>query len=376
MGIAHLDVQPAHAVGAVFLIGHPARGRARGRSLAEGKHAGAARFGREEGIGVQADEQIGLHPLGFLHPHMQGHKIIGVTRQEGAHRQVAALGFQHRAIDAVAQAQSDFKDHIFFTGPFGADGARVFAPMARIQRHHNHAIGGRRRGRDRRRRRRRGRGFGFGGDRRLHARMFGQQIAQGVLRCRALGPLGNQGFQGVGHLCGVEVQHQTVVVIGLATFDRWQGENLGLHHLAQIQNQPHGGGGELAHPHPCDEGVIGAHFAHQLSQCRVQLDALDVHRQPWGIGHKQGLRLQGCVRLDGDPGVLCCRPDPYRHNAGASRELGCAQQQHQAARAQGLAACQARACGTVHWLHANKASPQALCAVRVARRTSPSATLS
>jgi len=36
---------------------------------------------------MQADEDVGLHPPCFLHPHMQGHKEVGIARQIGPHGQ-------------------------------------------------------------------------------------------------------------------------------------------------------------------------------------------------------------------------------------------------------------------------------------------------
>ena len=69
-----------------------------------------------------------------------------------------------------------------------------------------------------------------------------------------------------------------MLVLGLSGFDGRQLKHLGLHHGAQIEHQANRGRGELAHPHTRDVGVVRAHFAHQLAQSGVELNAFDVHR--------------------------------------------------------------------------------------------------
>ena len=86
---------------------------------------------------MHTHKEIGLHFSGFLNPYMKGHKVIGITRQVGAHG--AALDLA--GIDAISKLQSDLKHHIFFLGAIGADGTRVFATMARINGHHNQPVG-------------------------------------------------------------------------------------------------------------------------------------------------------------------------------------------------------------------------------------------
>ena len=163
--------------------------------------------------------------------------------------------------------------------------------------------------------------------------------------------LGDQGFQRIRGFSGVEVQHQSVLVLGLSGFDRRQLKHLGLHHGAQIEHQSHRGRGELAHPNAGDVGVVRAHLADQLAQGGVELNALDVHRQARRVGHKLCLGGQSVVGLNGHPRVVFGRPHTHRQNSRAVRQLVQAQAQHQAAGFEQMAA-----------LHANKASPQALCA--------------
>ena len=65
--------------------------------MTEGKHAGALRTWREEGVGVDTHKQVSLHLSGLLHPHMQGNKKIGVTREVGAN----GIAIDLACIDAI-----------------------------------------------------------------------------------------------------------------------------------------------------------------------------------------------------------------------------------------------------------------------------------
>ena len=139
LGIPSLDVQATDQIGLVFLCGHPARCRAGRAALAQRKDAGALRAGCKKRIGVDADEQVGLHMAGLLHPHMQGHKKIGVAREVGA-QGVAVDG---GGVNAIPQAVGQTQHHVFFLRAAGSDGAGVFAAMTGVQRDDDQAIGGR-----------------------------------------------------------------------------------------------------------------------------------------------------------------------------------------------------------------------------------------
>ncbi len=106
-------------------------------ALAQRKHAGAARAGGEEGVGMDADEQVGLHPPGLLHAHLQRHKKIGVAREEGAHRVAVDGG----GVDAVAQQVGHLEHHVFLARAARADGAGVFAAVAGVERDDDQAVG-------------------------------------------------------------------------------------------------------------------------------------------------------------------------------------------------------------------------------------------
>ena len=89
---------------------------------------------------MQADEQVGLHPACLGHALLQGHKEIAVARQVGLH----GIALDAAGIDALAQAQGQFQHHIFLARAGRADGARVFAAVARVERDHDQPVGARR----------------------------------------------------------------------------------------------------------------------------------------------------------------------------------------------------------------------------------------
>ena len=66
---------------------------------AEREHRRAARLGVHERIGVDRDEQVGLHAARLLDALVQRHEEVGVARQHRAHVRVR--------VDAVAQQQRD-----------------------------------------------------------------------------------------------------------------------------------------------------------------------------------------------------------------------------------------------------------------------------
>ena len=82
---------------------------------------------------MNADKQVSLHALCLLHANVQRHKKVRVTRQVSAH-----VGLR---VDAVAQAQRNLQHHVFFTRAAGVYRAGVFAPVARVQRNNDQAVG-------------------------------------------------------------------------------------------------------------------------------------------------------------------------------------------------------------------------------------------
>ena len=77
---------------------------------------------------MQAHKEVGLHPPGFLHAHMQGDKKIAIARQVGAHRVAIDAG----SVDTVAQQKSQLQHHVFFLRAAGPEGTRIFAAMAGV----------------------------------------------------------------------------------------------------------------------------------------------------------------------------------------------------------------------------------------------------
>ena len=124
---------------------------------------------RDEGIGVNADEQVGLHASRLLHPRVQWHKIIGIAREEGAHRIVADAA----AVDAFGQQTGNPQYHVFFSCAAGAYGTGILAAMAGIKCHDDQPVG--------LARQLQGWGFGLHGRRNRRAgRTFGSPgVAQG-----------------------------------------------------------------------------------------------------------------------------------------------------------------------------------------------------
>jgi len=126
------DVDATDQVGLVFLGSHPAR-RAAGRAaLAEGEHAGALRSGVKKASACRLDEQVGLHPPGFLYPHPQRHEEVGIAGQEGAHADCP------RTLVRLIRSRSRWRQaqhHVLLAGATRPNGTGVFAAVARIQRH-------------------------------------------------------------------------------------------------------------------------------------------------------------------------------------------------------------------------------------------------
>ena len=181
--------------------------------------------------------------------------------------------------------------------------------------------------------------------------------------------LGNQRFQRIGDLAGVQVQHQAVLIAGLAGAarrHRCQPEDLGLYHLPQIEHQSDGGGVELPHPHAGDVGVVRSHLAHQFAQRRVEFNPFDVECQTRRVGDKLGLGVQGRVGFDGDPGVLGRWPHAHRQNGCPTRNLRTAQEQHGGGRLQQVAAFHAGG---------NKRAPKGVWACSCTKRCSSLCTL-
>ena len=281
-GGAHVEQGPSHLrilaaqidaadqVGLVFFLCNPLGILAGGTALAECEDARALGSGGVKRVGVDADKQVGLHASGLLHPHMQGHKEVGIARQKRPHG-VAA----HAAgVDAVTQHLGDLEHHVFLSGAAGANRAGVFTAVARVQRNDDQPVGWARRslrpwwvigsvhGHHRWRLnvlppgRRCGRGTGQG----LPSNELAQRVVDRSARagqstgcgwrfgCHALL---NQLLQWVDGFAGVQVQHQPVGIGG----HRMKGEHLRGDGAFEVNDQAHGVRIELANPDAGDVGV-------------------------------------------------------------------------------------------------------------------------
>jgi hypothetical protein len=125
-GVVRLDVDAAHQVGGVLLVGHPARGGAAGCAVAQGEHRRAARLLVEEGVGVDRHEQVGLHAPRLAHPLVQRHEEVGVSGEHGAHAGMALM----RSRSCIA----DLQHHVLLAQPARAGRAGILAAVARVDR--------------------------------------------------------------------------------------------------------------------------------------------------------------------------------------------------------------------------------------------------
>ncbi len=154
--------------------------------------------------------------------------------------------------------------------------------------------------------------------------------AEAAPRRRVPQALGDQRFQRILGLGGVEVEYQPVPVGG----DRRQGEDLRQRGALEVHHQPHDARSVLADADAGDVGIIRFDLRDQFAQFGVQVDALDVHRQPRRRGHEELLGRELLVRFDGHAGVVLRRPYAHRHDAGTARDLRGAEQEHQGPGAQ------------------------------------------
>ncbi len=170
-----------------------------------------------------------------------------------------------------------------------------------------------------------------GGDRVLFAARRGAGHAVGALGRRrrreaALLVLGlaHQLPQRIGRIDRIQVEHQPVAVLA----DRPQREDLRRDVFLQVEHQPDHARPVLADADRLDIGIVGRNLGDQLAQRRRQVQAIDIDDQPIGIAHHRVDRGEALVRFDGHARIVLGRPDPYRDDAGAGRDLRTRQRQH------------------------------------------------
>ncbi|MNY01470.1 hypothetical protein D3C86_1340020 [compost metagenome] len=365
LGILVAHIGPADQVGVVFLVGEPTGGRTGRTPLGQREHGRPARLGRQEGIGVDRHEQVGLHAPRLLHAHVQRHEEVRVARHHRAH---IGLG-----VDLGAQPVRDLEHHVLLARAGRANGAGVLAAVTGVQGHGQQAahleLAGRRHiglGHRRRHRRRRGGGRGRrlgphlrdsgrrrrGGGRQLvlvielaHQRanrIFlgpGRRAGHALAACRrrvlgeaALLVLGiaHQLPERIGRIHRVEIEHEPVAVAA----DRGQREHLRRDVFLEVEHHPHHARPVLAHAHGLDIGVVGADLGHQLAQRGREVEAVDIHHQTVRAADHLVLRGQRRIGLDGHARVILGGPDAHGHDAGAARDLRADEGQHHRAGAQ------------------------------------------
>ncbi|MNQ81484.1 hypothetical protein D3C85_965070 [compost metagenome] len=320
---------------------------------------------------MDRDEQVGIHPARLLHAHMQRHEIIVVAGQVGAHVRLT--------VDQRFQAPRNPQHHVFFAQPAAADGARVFAAVARVQRDGQRALlapaggAGRRLGRG---------GQGRGGLLAAHARCFGrvgaghgitldvfQDARQRIVNVGAA--LVQDGDKRILRDLRIQVQHQAVLVVGHGL----EREHLGRHGLLQVEHQPHHVRAVLRHAQALNIGVVGPDLGHQVVQGGAKGQSLDVDHQPVGIFKRELFSLELAVELQRDAGVFVGRPGPDSQDRCRLRQARQDRQDEQrggdADQAAPGGACRGKGAvlggGTIAFNHV---CPRAVCAVRVASRPS------
>ena len=229
---------------------------------------------------MDRDEQVGLHAPRLAHALVQRHEEVGVARQHRAHA--------GQRVEAVAQLQRDREHHVLLAQAAGADGARVLAAVAGVERDDDQAVdlaslracwaaasgaGAGRSGADA--------GCRGGAAPAPAALDAADELAQRILHAPARRACRHASLSRISASSGsrscsrVQVEHQPVPV----GRHRLQRELLRPHRLLQVDHQAHHARLVLADAHAGDERVVGAHLADQLAQRRAELEAVDVDHQ-------------------------------------------------------------------------------------------------
>jgi hypothetical protein len=304
---------------------------------------------------------------------MNRSEVVVVAREIGAH-----VGL---AVDQRLQAPGDAQHHVFLAQAAAADGARVLAAVAGIQRDGDHALlaaaggGGRRLGRGGQRGRRllaaHARRLGrIGAGHRVALDVF-QDARQRVVHVGA-GLLVQDRDQRILGDLRIQVQHQTVLVVGHGL----EREHLGRHGLLQVEHQAHHVGAVLRHPQALDVGVVRPDLGNQVVQGRADGQSLNVHHQAVGVFKRELLSLELAVELQRDAGVFVGRPGAHSQDGRRLRQARQDRQDEQgggdADQAAPGGACRGEGAdwggGTIAFNHV---CPRAVYAVRVASRPSP-----
>jgi hypothetical protein len=231
-------------------------------ALAQREHAGTLWPRGVEGVGVDADEQVGLHAPRFLYAGVQGHKIVAFAGHDSTH-----VGAR---IDALAQQQRHLQHHVLLARAAGPDRTRVLAAVARIEHDDEGPLGA----------------AGLVGRPRLGwllrlallspRQEVAQRIGWGLLRAEGgpIAPLqvGNQGLQRIDRLLGIQIDDQPVLVMR----HRPDLKDLGAHGMAQADDQLHGASLRLGEVDAGNVGVVLGHLAGPVAQRLLPRQTFDV----------------------------------------------------------------------------------------------------
>ena len=242
-------------------------------------------------------EQIGLDAARLLHAHLQRNEEIGVAREHRTHVRFGVdLG-----LEPLGNGQGD----VLFIAAAAPDGTGILAAMPRIEHDRHQAVDHR---------------LAAAGpfDARLalrHTRSLGRGCGLPGALCLGI-DLPDQLRQRVRRLERVDVEHQTMAVFT----HRRQDEDLRLHLLLELHHQAHDPGLEAPGAQQLDVRVVRRNLGRQALEDAVELDALHVHHQAFGVLDREVGVFERQARFDRHPGVIGSRPDAYGEHADARRK--------------------------------------------------------
>ncbi|MNN54782.1 hypothetical protein D3C81_1696190 [compost metagenome] len=106
----------------------------------------------------------------------------------------------------------------------------------------------------------------------------------------------------------IQIKHQAVLIL----VDRRQGKHLWIHFFLQVEYEAHHARPVLADAHLLDIRVVRLDLGDQAFQRRVQVDAFDIHHQPFRILDDEVIGLQVRIVFQRDAGVILGWPDAHR----------------------------------------------------------------
>ena len=309
-----LDIDATDQVGGIFLVGHPACG-GRGRTFfGQDKNRRAARSWFDPCIGMDGDEQVGLHLAGFFDAHVERDKIVAITREHDPHVGLLFdLGFQ-----ALGNGQHD----VFFMAATAPDRARILTAVTGVEGDGQQAH--------------QGWNFFFTRFQAGHVRIEEFQTRIVLAAWSGFGfcfrnlrrwiellifrpftffdQLGNR----IELLCRIKVKYQSVLVIT----DRFEREYLWRDFGFQVEHEAHHVRPVLANPNLRDVWVIRLDFGDQALHGGIEFQPLDINDQSFRILDDEMGGFQVAIVFERDTGVVVRRPDPHGNNLRSTGNAG------------------------------------------------------